>query len=67
MRMGINQVQAGRGSPWITGLRTGTQFLPGTPQYGVGQIGPGAHPHRLQSVIYTVVNSNLLTIFKQTT
>lgn len=60
MRMEINQVQADRGSPWITGLRgtTGTQYLPGTPQYGGGQIGPGSHPHRPQSVIYTVVNSN---------
>lgn len=52
MRMEFNQVQADRGSPWITGLRdtTGTQVLPGTPQYGGGQIGPGGHPHRPQSL-----------------
>ncbi|KAK1349766.1 hypothetical protein POM88_054791 [Heracleum sosnowskyi] len=44
MRMENNQVQADRGFAWSTGLRdaTGTQLLPGTPQYGVGQIGPGS-------------------------
>ncbi|XP_074371072.1 cleavage stimulating factor 64-like [Apium graveolens] len=52
MRMEINRVQADKGSPWTTGLRgtTGTQFLPGIPQYGGGQIGPGSHPRRPQSL-----------------
>ncbi|KAK1404287.1 cleavage stimulating factor 64 [Heracleum sosnowskyi] len=50
MRMEINQVQADRGFAWSTGLRdaTGTQLLPGRPQYGGGQIGPGSYLHSPQ-------------------
>lgn len=50
MQMELNQVQAVRGSSWITGLRdtTGRQCVPGTPQYGGGQIGPGGHLYRPQ-------------------
>ncbi|KAK1380432.1 hypothetical protein POM88_027176 [Heracleum sosnowskyi] len=52
MRLENNQVQADRGFSWSTGLRdaTGTQLLPGTPQYGGGQIGPGSYVHRPQLI-----------------
>ncbi|KAL1819404.1 hypothetical protein ACET3Z_014273 [Daucus carota] len=49
IRTEINQVQADRGPPWITGARdpTGTPLLPGIPHYGF-QIGTGSHPPRPQ-------------------